>query len=187
MTPYQHQIDIANQAYEILRKYGLVYIAAEERTGKTLASILIAEFSKAKKILILTKKKALSGWDETLDEYEHEKQYTVTNYHQACKLKDNYDLIILDESHSYLSALPKVGKIWKDVFKLTRGKPLIYLSATPYAQGYQLLFNQLRLSTWSPWKQYRNFYDFHRAWGIPDKTRTPYGLVETYSKIRPEV
>ena len=179
---------MANEAYDIIRKHGLVYIAAEERTGKTLTAILVAEMSKAKNILVLTKKKALGGWNDTLDKYAHTKKYTVTNYHQAAKLKGPYDLIILDEAHSYLSAYPKVGKIWKDVYRLTHDRvPLIYMSATPYAQGYSLLFNQFRLSYWSPFANYKNFYEWHRVWGIPDKTRTPYGLVETYKKIKPEI
>ena len=205
MIPYPHQVVLADEAYDILKAYGLVYIAAEERTGKSLASILIGEMAKPVNILILTKKKALDGWEETLCGYfgkrvlrptpgfaglftrVGDKKYTVTNYHQAGKINPVYDLVILDESHSYLSAFPKIGKIWKDVYRLTKGRPLIYLSATPYAQGYQLLFNQLRLSSWSPWKAFKSFYEWHRHWGIPDKTRTPYGLVETYSKIRPEV
>lgn len=31
MVPYKHQIDGAKEAYDILKKYGLVYIAWEER------------------------------------------------------------------------------------------------------------------------------------------------------------
>ena len=187
MKPYDHQLIGANEVYGILRTNGLAYMNWEERCGKSLTAILVSEMSKAKNILILTKKKALDGWHDTLKQYKHKKKYTVTNYHQAVKLKNEYDLIILDESHSYLSAYPKVGTIWKSVYKLTKGKPIIYLSATSHAQGYQLLFNQFRLSSWSPFKAYKNFYDFHRVWGIPDKTRTPYGLVETYTKIKPEV
>lgn len=201
MKPYIHQEQGAQEAYAILQKYGLVYVAWEERCGKSLTSLLIAERSKAVNILILTKKKAIDGWRETLCGYfglkslrplrsgdggsasAHNKKYTVTNYHQAVKLSKVYDLIILDEAHSYLSASPKTGKLWKDVAVLARGKPLIYMSATPYAQGYRLLFHQFKLSSWSPWAAYKNFYDWHRKWGIPDKTRTPYGLIETYAKV----
>ena len=184
MKAFKHQVDGAEEAYKILKQFGIVYLAWEERCGKTITSIIIAEISKAKNILVLTKKKALEGWNETLENFEHLKKYTVTNYHQAGKLKDEYDLIILDEAHSYLSAYPKPGKIWKDVFKLTRWKPIIYMSATPYAQGYQLLFNQFRLSSYSPWKNYKNFYEWHRVFGIPDKIRTPYGLTETYKSVK---
>lgn len=187
MTPYQHQTEIAGEALDILRAKGIVYISMEERTGKTLTSILMAEDSTAVNILVITKKKALDGWNDTLSKFKHTKNYTITNYHQACNIKTTYDLIILDEAHSYLSAYPKVGKIWKDVYVLTRGKPIIYLSATPSAQGYQLLYNQFRLSSWSPWIKYKNFYEWFKVYGIPTMVRTSYGLQETYSKCKPEV
>jgi len=186
MIPYPHQVDGAEEVYDILKKHGLAYMAWEERCGKTLASILVAEMSKATKVLVITKKKALDGWYDTLRQYKHNKDYTVTNYHQAKKLKPVYDLVLLDESHSYVSGYPKPSKMWKEVAALTRGIPIIYMSATPYAQGYQLLYNQFKLSTWTPFK-FKSFYEFHRAWGIPDKIRTPFGLQETYKKIKPEV
>lgn len=203
MKPFKHQEEISDSALEILRQYGIVYLAMEERTGKTLTAVLIAEKSKAKRILVLTKKKALDGWTESLDSYgqgktinsiglpmwflKDDKTITVTNYHQAGKLDHSYELIILDESHSYLSAYPKVGKIWKDVYALTQQVHLVYLSATPNAQGYQLLFNQFRLSSWSPWKSWKNFYDWFREFGISNMVHTSYGLKETYTKCKPEV
>ena len=201
MTPYDYQLTIANQGYTVLADKGLVYLAMEERTGKTLTSIVIAEKTTRVNVLVLTKKKALEGWYNTLDKYigkhigytkdgyygNRDTKFTVTNYHQADKLKAEYDLIILDESHSYLSAYPKRGTIWKSVKKLTKGQPIIYLSATPYAQGYQLLYNQLALSDWSPFSKYKNFYRFFEVYGIPSKVRTSYGLQETYKKCRPAV
>lgn len=184
ITPYTHQLDGAEQAFAILKQYGLVYLAWEERTGKSITSLLTAELTNRKNVLILTKKKALPGWEETLSTFATDRKYTVTNYHQACHLKAEYDLVILDEAHSYLSAGPKPGKIWKDVARLTKSLPLIYLSATPYAQGYQLLYNQFRLSTFSPWRAHRDFYRWFDVYGIPTKARTPYGLVETYSRVK---
>lgn len=62
MKPYQHQIDISSQALDILRKNMIVYLAMQERTGKTLTSILICEQTKLNNILVITKKKALDGW-----------------------------------------------------------------------------------------------------------------------------
>ena len=201
MRPYIYQEEIAEQAYDILGKYGLVYLAMEERTGKSLTAIRVAEMSNRKRVLILTKKKALDGWKETLTAYSGDgmTHFTLRNYHavhKARKLKSgklkydltidpkDYDLIILDESHSYLSAYPKPGVIWKSVKKLTKGLPILYLSATPHAQGYQLLYNQLALSNWSPFRKYKNFYEWFREYGIANKVRTPYGLVETYTKCK---
>ena len=59
--------------------------------------------------------------------------------------------------HAYLSKYPKVGEIHKSVAKFTKDKPIIYLSATPSAQGYSLLYHQFSLSNWSPWRHYNNF------------------------------
>lgn len=183
MTPYDYQVNGAIDALKILQKYAIVYLAYEERCGKTLTSILVCENSKASRILVITKKKALDGWHETLSKFKHLKKYTVTNFHQAGKFKaDNYDLVIIDEAHSYISAYPKPGTIWREVRMVTKNKPIIYLSATPYAQGPQLLFNQFKLSSWTPFP-HKNFYDFFREYGIPSMVRTAYGLQETYSKV----
>ena len=185
MTPFDYQTKIAEQALDKLRLYGMVYLAMEERTGKTLTSLLVAENSKANNILVLTKKKALDGWFDTLTKWDHSKNFIVTNYHQANKLKDKFDLVILDEAHSYLAAYPKLGKIWKDVAAITLKQelPIIYLSATPYAQGPQQLYHQFKLCIYSPWRKYKTFYQWFKDYGIPSKVRTPYGLKETYSVV----
>lgn len=167
MIPYDFQIRLADEAYEVLREHLIVYLAFEERVGKTLTSILVAEMADVKNILVITKKKALGGWTETLKAFKHKKMYTVTNYHQAHKQKLKYDLIILDESHNYISAYPKTGKLWKGVKQLTTKVPLIYISATPYAQGPQQLFHQFALSTWSPFSDFRNFYAWFEEYGKP--------------------
>ena len=123
--------------------------------------------SKAKNILVITKKKALEGWNETLNKYNTTKHYDTINYESLHKLTNtNYDLVIIDEAHANLSAYHKLSKTWKNVYKLTRKKPIIYLSATPSAQTYSQLYHQLKLSDWSPFKKYRNFYDWFREYGI---------------------
>lgn len=188
MIPFPSQVQMAFEATEILSKNGLVYLACEERTGKTLASILVAEApKKVKTILVITKAKALTGWEETLREFKHTKQYTLTCYTRlhALDLKD-FDLIILDEAHSYISAFPKRTPTWKAVRVLTKGKPIIFLSATPNAQGYQLLFNQLALSNWSPWRKYKTPLNWFRAFGTPKKIYIVNGTQDVYNLIDPE-
>jgi len=59
ITPYPHQVELADEVMVVLRQYGVAYLASEERTGKTLAAILAAESSLAKRVLVITKKKAL--------------------------------------------------------------------------------------------------------------------------------
>lgn len=185
MKPYVHQLEGAAEIYKILAAHMLVYVAWEERTGKTLTSILVCERAKVQRILVLTKKKALAGWHETLEAFPHKKQYTVNNYHQAKKYKpEDFDLVILDEAHSYVSAFPKRSGMWKTVRLLTKGKPLIYMSATPHAQGMQLLYNPLALSDWSPFIKYSTPYSWFRRFGIPDAIYLASGPQETYKKCK---
>lgn len=156
----------------------------EERTGKSLTSLLIAEEVKLDNILIITKKKALPDWEKLITTSWLKKNYDVVNYHQAYKVEKEYDLIILDECHNYLSAYPKIGttqtrrkqmqrsgqpnkNIYDAVKKICHKKPIVYLSATPYAQGPQLLYHQLSLSAWSPWAKYPSFYSWFKTFGKP--------------------
>lgn len=168
MIPWKHQIETAEEAISILRQNMIVYLAMEERTGKTLSAILVCEELRISKVLVVTKKKALPGWFDTLKAFQHTKVFDVVNYHQAKKrIGIAYDLIILDESHNYISAYPKPGLIWKQIKALTAGVPLIYISATPYAQGPQQLYHQFALSSWSPWLRFKNFYKWFAEYGRP--------------------
>jgi len=185
MKPYKHQIKIADEAYEILGQNGLVYLAMEERTGKTLTAILVAEMSKANRILIITKKKALVGWEDTLDKFDTTKNYAYINYESLHKLNDtNYDLAIIDEAHANLSAYPKIGKIWKTVYSFVKNIPIIYLSATPSAQTYSQLFHQLKLCKYSPWAHYPSFYIWFKDYGIENIIWLGGRQVKQYNKCK---
>lgn len=184
MIPYDYQETLSDDALEILREHAIVYLAMEERTGKTLTALLVAEKAAVNSVLVVTKKKALEGWRDTLTAFPHTKDYTITNYHQVKKLSRKYDLIILDESHNYISSFPKKSAIWKDLSKLTVGCPLIYISATPYAQGMQLLYHQFALSSWSPWRAYKTSYKWFKEFGISNTIWVGGRQVEQYNKVK---
>ena len=186
MKPYKHQIDISSQALDILRKHMIVYLAMQERTGKTLTSILICEQTKCNNILVITKKKALVGWVDTLSKYKHNKTYECINYESLHKCTFKPDLVIIDEAHSNLGAYPKVGKIWKEVFKFTKGKPIIYLSATPSAQTYAQLYHQFKLSSWIPWIKYPSFYSWHKDYGIEHIIYLGGRQIKQYNEVKSE-
>ena len=186
MKPYKHQIDISSQALDILRKNMVVYLAMQERTGKTLTSILICEQTKCNNILVITKKKALAGWIDTLGKYTHNKTYEYTNYESLHKCTFKPDLVIIDEAHSNLGAYPKVGKIWKEVFKFTKEKPIIYLSATPSAQTYAQLYHQFKLSSWTPWIKYPSFYSWHKDYGIENIIYLGGRQIKQYNEVKSE-
>lgn len=187
MKPYKHQIDISNQALAILRKNMIVYLAMQERTGKTLTSILICEQTKMNNILVITKKKALDGWNDTLSKYQHKKTYFCINYESLHKCTFTPDLVIIDEAHSNLGAYPKIGKTWKEVYKFTKGTPLIYLSATPSAQTYAQLYHQLKLSSWTPWIKYANFYNWHKTYGIEKTIFLGGRQLKQYDEVKSEM
>ena len=186
MKPYQHQVDISSQALDILRKHMIVYLAMQERTGKTLTSILICEQTKCNNILVITKKKALVGWVDTLSRYKHNKIYECINYESLHKCTFTPDLVIIDEAHSNLGAYPKVGKTWKEVFKFTKGKPIIYLSATPSAQTYAQLYHQFKLSSWTPWIKYPSFYNWHKDYGIENIIYLGGRQIKQYNEVKSE-
>lgn len=169
MKPWDYQDELSDLGLAILRKHFLLYLSMEERTGKSLTAILVAEKSLACNVLIVTKKgKPLQGWVDTLAAYKHLNLYEVVNYHSVDKAGDpDYDLIILDEAHNYISSYPKPNTIWKKVRRYTKNKPIIYLSATPHAQGYQMLYNQFALSSWSPWRRFKDFYAWFKEYGKP--------------------
>ena len=168
MKPRKFQIQKSDEGVGILKQYGLVYFSMQERTGKTLTSILCAEKFGAKRVLVVTKKKALPDFKETLEAYSPSFEWVATNYHQVHKVEGEFDLVIVDEAHSYVSGFPDRGSLWSALRSVTEKKPIIYLSATPHAQGYQLLFNQLALSDFSPWKQYGDPLDWFADYGFPD-------------------
>ncbi len=185
MNPYPHQLKIAKEAIQILKNNLIVYLAMEERTGKTLTSLLICEEVKVSNVLIITKKKAIVGWEDTLSKFKHTKKYTVINYESLHKLeKPNFDLVIIDEAHANLSAFPTIGKVWKSVYKLTQKKPIIFLSATPSAQSFSQLYNQLRLSSWSPWAKYKDFYRWFETYGIPQHQFVAGRVINMYNKTK---
>ena len=183
VKPYEHQIKIANEAYKVLKENLLVYLSMQERTGKTLTSILISEMSKSKRILVVTKKKAIEGWEDTLKRFEHSKIYTIINYESLHKISGVFDLIIVDEAHSKIASFPKTSKTWKELYKFTKNKPIIYLSATPSAQTRAQLYHQFKLSSWSPWSKFRDFYSWFRHYGIPETKYIGSRPIKIYDKV----
>lgn len=171
IEPRDYQLELADKAYKILKDNLLVYLAMEERTGKSLIGLLTLEkCSNVNRVLIITKKNAISGWQDTINNSKWLKnKCDVINYHSCKKVRSRYDAVILDESHTYISGYPKTSKLWNDVKAICMHKPIIYMSATPYAQGMQLLYHQFKLSTYSPWKKYSNFYAWYNKYAERDK------------------
>ncbi len=201
MIPRAYQLEMARDCLAVIRAHGMAYLAAEERTGKTLAAILVGEMSQVSSVLVVTKKKALEGWEETLSSFSPSKDFTLVNYHQVYKLKECYGLVVLDESHNYISAYPRIGasaaqrkelrkegkdnkNIYDAVRRVCRNTPVLYMSATPHAQGTQMLFHQFSVCTYGPWRRYDSFYAWFRKYGIPYTVDINGVEMNQYNKCR---
>ncbi|EAK7296976.1 hypothetical protein FBF91_08195 [Campylobacter upsaliensis] len=191
LKPFDHQIEMSEQGYKILKEKGLVYLAVEERVGKSLTSILICEKTKAGKIFIITKKAALDGWVNQLEMFSHliYKDYRMINYESLHKVANDVkkaDLIILDEPHYALSSYPRPSITAKKVQQLTYDKPIIFLSATPSSQSYSQLFHQLNMTKYSPFNKYKNFYEWYRCFGLPKTKYLAGRSIVDYTEVDKE-
>jgi len=157
MQPRPYQIDISKRAADIIRKHGLVYLAMQVRTGKTATALLTAENLSQKRVLFVTKKKVIDGILSDHKALNLSFEIAVTNYEQLHNLQYLPDLIILDEAHC-LGQYPKPANKVKILKNICKGKPIIYLSGTPTPESYSQLFHQLHVSSFSPFRNYVNFY-----------------------------
>ncbi len=157
-----YQINIANQGFEILKNKGIVYLQMQVRTGKTLTALEICKIAQVKRVLFLTKKKAISsvlndynlfGYTFELTAINNESMHTLTG--------QKYDIVIHDESHRF-GSIPKPSLGAKTFKSMFGDIPLILLSGTPTPEGYTQIFHQFWVSNYSPFKKYVSFYKWSK-------------------------
>lgn len=154
-----YQIEISDRAAAILKEKKIVYLAMMVRTGKTLTSLATAYKYGATKILFVTKKKAISDIIDQFHQAGFDIEIKVVNYESLHKYDGNYDLVILDEAHS-MGAFPMASLRAKEVKRIAEKKPIILLSGTPTPESYSQIYHQLYVSSFSPFKNYKNFYQW---------------------------
>lgn len=153
-----YQQNAVNEGTAILKMYGLVYLSFEVRTGKTRTSLAIADNYGAKRVLFLTKKKAIASIKMDFDSINPAFDLYVTNYENITKVDPkDFDFIILDEAHTLGQFPIPAGKV-KVVKKICDLKPIIYLSGTPSPESFSQLYHQFYVSCNSPFKQWSSFY-----------------------------
>jgi hypothetical protein len=178
-----YQIKNSNECTEILNKYGLVYLQHTQRTGKTLTALQIAENIKATKVIFITKKKAINSILSDFKDFNFSFELDVINYESLHKVKDKYDLVILDEAHS-ISAFPKPSKRTKLLKEMFFNTKIIYLSGTPASESYSQWYHQFWISKNSLFKEYVNFYKWAKDYVIPKIIYTAYGQSNDYSNAK---
>jgi hypothetical protein len=154
-----YQESISTDVAKMLEWLKICYLSMEVRTGKSLTALAAADKYGAKWVLFLTKKKAISSIVADYDNLCPAFKLICTNYEQIYSLSPSYefDLVILDEAHG-LGQFPTPAERTKELKKLCADKPIIYLSGTPTPESYSQLYHQFFISSYSPFKDYKNFY-----------------------------
>ena len=155
-----YQEAIAGKAAALLKQYGIAYLAMEVRTGKTLTALSAADRYGAKKVLFLTKKRAIET-GTILNDYEALSprfEIQIINNESLHKVTDNdFDFLISDEHHRN-GSYAKPNKTTKEIRKRFSHLPMIFLSGTPAIESGSQYFHQFWISRQSPWAHYPNFY-----------------------------
>ena len=139
-----YQEEIKSRAVNIVKKHRFVYLAMQVRTGKTLTSLGIAKEMGAKRVLFITKKKAISSIKSDYNMLKPNFSLDLINYESLHKIEGSFDLIILDEAHN-MKAYPKPTKGAKQVkIIIKKNDPLvILLSGTPTPESPSEMYHQV--------------------------------------------
>mgnify|MGYP006326612373 FL=1 len=178
-----YQLDISNKAVDILTKYGIVYLAMEVRTGKTLTALNIVENLGLKNCLFLTKKKAISSIEHDFKMSGYNYNLTVINDESMHLISEKFDIIIHDEHHRF-GAMPKPNKYAIEFKKRFGNLPMIFLSGTPTPENYSQIFHQFWVSNYSPFNQYSNFYKWAKDFVNVTQRNFGYAISNDYTSAK---
>lgn len=174
-----YQEDLSAEVQRILLDYKICILNAEVRTGKTHVALDVA--SGYENVLFITKKKAISSIQDDYNAAGHTFSITIINYESLHKISGVFDLVICDESHS-ISSFPKPSKRTKAV-KGFVSNDLLLLTGTLLPESNSQIYHQLWVSPYSPYRNFGNFYKWHKTYGTPKKIYTSYGESNDYSVV----
>ena len=171
MTLRDYQTSIAVSAAVLLKEFNIAYLSMEVRTGKTITALHAAQLYGAKKVIFLTKKKAIRSIENDYRDFKPSFQIVVTNYEQLQNFQEeNFDLIICDEAHC-LGQYPVMAERTKLLKNIAQGLPVIFLSGTPTPESFSQIFHQLHISSFSPFADHKNFYSWANAGYVNKKMK----------------
>lgn len=178
-----YQIEISDKAVKKLHALKIVYLIMEVRTGKTLTSLKTADLYGAKKVLFITKLKAISSIQKDYDALSPNFEIQIINKESLHKITDNdFDLLIVDENHAVSSTFPKPNNAAKQIKQRFGHLPHIYLSGTPAIESGSQWFHSFWISNHSPFKSYKNFYAWAKDYTTPAIKHFGALKVNDYSK-----
>jgi len=155
-----YQLKGSSDCVKLLKKHKIAYLCWEVRTGKTLTALSAANDYGAKKVLFLTKKKAVES-GTIMNDYnvlQPNFKIVVINNESLHKVPDNdFDLIISDEHHRN-SSFPKPNKTTVEIKQRFGHLPFIFLSGTPAIESGSQWYHTFWISLNSPFSNYKSFY-----------------------------
>lgn len=181
MKPRDYQIELSDKASKLLRDHKFTVLSMEVRTGKTITALLTIKNFGAKNVLFLTKKKAISSIEADYQYFAQDFNMIVKNYESLHKVEWDFDLIVLDESHT-LSTFPKPWLKYKNIKKRFGHLPMILLTGTITTESFSQYFHQIHVSHNTVWKNYKNFYAWAKDFVKIGQIKTSYGWAADYSK-----
>ena len=182
-----YQVRIANDASEILKRKGFVYLAMQVRTGKTLVALETCKLYGAKKVLFITKIKAFSSIEQDYWNFRYlgDFELQIINKESIHKIESNdFDVIICDEAHGLFGTYPKPNEFTKIYRKRFFEIPSILLSGTMSPESYSQLFHQFWINKYSPFKEFKNFYAWANEYVDIKLKYLGYAQVKDYSSAR---
>lgn len=182
-----YQESISTDAAKMLQWLKICYLSMQPRTGKTLTALAAAEKFGARSVLFLTKKKAIGSVKADYDNFNPAFKLICINYEQIYNLSPDYefDLVIVDEAHG-LGQFPTSAERTKELKKMCVDLPIIYLSGTPTPESYSQLYHQFYISSFSPFKEWSNFYKWAKDFVTPGKKYFYNREVPDYSNANQE-
>jgi hypothetical protein len=182
---YDYQQRLAKEAHSLLLLYRIAYLCMAVRTGKTRTAFQAAKLYGAKRVLFVTKLKAISSIQKDFRDVQPGFELFVINYESLHKCEGGWDLVILDECHC-LSQYPKPAERTRELKRICAGLPIVYLSGTPSPESYAQFFFQFWVSSFGPWKEYETFYKWHKEYGIPKVKYIYNRQIADYSQVKKE-
>jgi len=181
-----YQIRISKDGTDILKAKKILCLFMEVRTGKTATALDICKNFGAKKVLFITKIKAFTSIENDYWDFGYLGNFdlTIINRESLHKIETNdFDVVIIDEVHGYTS-YPKPSKYHKDVKSRFGDIPMIMLSGTPTPESYSQYYHLFTLSNHSPFKDYKNFYQWANEYVDIKLKYLGYAQVKDYSNAR---
>jgi hypothetical protein len=159
----------------------MVYLCMSVRTGKTLTSLETARLFGAKRVLFLTKKKAISSIESDYINFGYDKHFElfVHNDESMHKIDGKFDLVVHDEHHRF-GSFPKPSLGAKTFKKMFGHLPAIFLSGTPSPENYSQFYHQFWCSLFSPFKEV-NFYKWAANYVNVKMKHLGYAQVKDYT------